>query len=281
VTDLDALIREVHEMWGEPYGEVSALMFRLADALETLRAERDELKRALQDELDNWNPEARPTLIAERDEARGRERAADEDRRAASELMVQAFAERDAALAREAALRLALEQISEQQQQTMAKLRKHGIVFDAIGADPSNWQHVAFSIYTDLCEVDSIARAALASSPPAAEPDDEKLLYASDVAAEMFGPPAAEPEASVGADPDWRDQHSKRPCGRYVHDNTDDGVRYCRCGWAEAAHMVMGSPAAKPEPGEAGVLLSASAPVGSEAQPQGSEPADTREEPAP
>jgi hypothetical protein len=107
VTDLDALIREVHEMWGEPYGEVSALMFRLADALETLRAERD------------------------------------------------------AALAREAKL-----------------------------------------------------------SPPAAEPDDEKLLYASDVAAEMFGPPAAEPE-----------------------------------------------------PGEAGVLSSASAPVGSEAQPQGSEPA--------
>jgi len=37
-------------------------------------------------------------------------------------------------------------------------------------------------------------------------------------------------------------------------------------------------PTAEPEPGEAGVLLSASAPVGSEAQPQGS--ADTREEPA-
>jgi ribosomal protein S27AE len=125
--------------------------------------------------------------------------------------------ERDAALARAAALGEALERIAEQQQQTLAKLRKHGIVFEAIGADPSNWQHVAFSIYTDLCQVDTIARTALAS---AAEPDDEKLLYASDVAAEMFGPPAA-----------------------------------------------------KPEPGEAGVLLSASAPVGSEAQPQGSEPA--------
>jgi hypothetical protein len=36
-------------------------------------------------------------------------------------------------------------------------------VFDeAPGNDPKNWQHVAFSAYTDLCEAESIARAALA-----------------------------------------------------------------------------------------------------------------------
>jgi hypothetical protein len=53
--------------------------------------------------------------------------------------------------------------IAEQQQKTLSVLRQHGIVFDDIGADPGNWQHVAFTIYTDLCEVDTIARQALAA----------------------------------------------------------------------------------------------------------------------
>lgn len=57
----------------------------------------------------------------------------------------------------------AIERIAEQQPKTLATLRHHGIVFDGpLGNDPKNWQHVAFSIYTDLCEVDTIARAALA-----------------------------------------------------------------------------------------------------------------------
>src|SRR5262245_14222729 len=58
-------------------------------------------------------------------------------------------------------LREALEWIAEQQPNTLKTLGKHGIVFDEIGADPKNWQHVAFSIYTDLCEIDSVARTAL------------------------------------------------------------------------------------------------------------------------
>lgn len=61
-------------------------------------------------------------------------------------------------------LRDALDKIAAQQPKTLETLRKHGIVFDALGADPKNWQHVAFSIYNDLCEVDLIARAALAES---------------------------------------------------------------------------------------------------------------------
>ncbi len=55
----------------------------------------------------------------------------------------------------------ALELIAEQQQKTLAMLRSNGIVFDSIGREPGNWQHVAFTIYTDLCEIDSVARNAL------------------------------------------------------------------------------------------------------------------------
>lgn len=58
--------------------------------------------------------------------------------------------------------REALEVIAARQPATLDKLRSHGVVFTDIGADPSNWQHVAFSLYTDLCEVDAYARAALA-----------------------------------------------------------------------------------------------------------------------
>lgn len=57
----------------------------------------------------------------------------------------------------------ALERIAEQQQKTLGWIRANGIVFDGpLGTDPSNWQQVAFSIYSDLCEVDTIARSALA-----------------------------------------------------------------------------------------------------------------------
>jgi hypothetical protein len=72
--------------------------------------------------------------------------------------------ERDALLA-------ALERIAEQQPKTLGSFRKHGIVFDGpLGNDPKNWQHVAFSIYTDLCEVDHWARSALDASSAVREP---------------------------------------------------------------------------------------------------------------
>jgi hypothetical protein len=56
----------------------------------------------------------------------------------------------------------ALERIAQQQQQTLAMIERNGFVFTDLGHAPGNWQHLAFTIYTDLCEVDSIARAALA-----------------------------------------------------------------------------------------------------------------------
>lgn len=59
-----------------------------------------------------------------------------------------------------------LEAIAAQQPKTLAMIRANGFVFDSIGKEPGNWQHLAFSIYTDLCEVDTIARAALAKDTP-------------------------------------------------------------------------------------------------------------------
>lgn len=59
-------------------------------------------------------------------------------------------------------LRAALERIAAQQPATLERLRRDGVVFDEQPHhDPSNWQQVAFWIYTDLCEVDTIARYAL------------------------------------------------------------------------------------------------------------------------
>jgi hypothetical protein len=71
--------------------------------------------------------------------------------------MATAHALRRLAATRER-LREALERIAGRQLRTLATLRKHRIVFDGSGGE---WEKVALTIYTDLCEVDSIARAAL------------------------------------------------------------------------------------------------------------------------
>lgn len=55
----------------------------------------------------------------------------------------------------------ALELIGAQQQKTLKVIESNGFVFDNIGNEPGNWQHLAFTIYTDLCEIDTIAKAAL------------------------------------------------------------------------------------------------------------------------
>lgn len=63
-----------------------------------------------------------------------------------------------AAEARAAAAETALRKIAAQQQKTLGWLEANGVVFDGpLGTDPSNWQHVAFSIYADLCEMDTWA----------------------------------------------------------------------------------------------------------------------------
>lgn len=55
----------------------------------------------------------------------------------------------------------ALSKIAEQQPKVLAYIEANGFVFDDIGKEPGNWKHLAFSIYSDLCEVDTWARAAL------------------------------------------------------------------------------------------------------------------------
>lgn len=77
----------------------------------------------------------------------------------------------EAAEARATVLEAALGQIAEVQPEVLGYIEHHGFVFTDIGSDPGNWQHLAFSIYTDLCNADSIARAALAA--PTKEDTDE------------------------------------------------------------------------------------------------------------
>ena len=54
--------------------------------------------------------------------------------------------------------RVALEKIGAKQQETLETLRSNGIVFDDLN---DHWQKVAFSIYVDLCEMDTWAHQAL------------------------------------------------------------------------------------------------------------------------
>ena len=58
-------------------------------------------------------------------------------------------------------LREGVRKIAGQQPITLEMIRHNGFVFDDIGREPGNWKHLAFSIYVDLCEVDTIARALL------------------------------------------------------------------------------------------------------------------------
>lgn len=61
-------------------------------------------------------------------------------------------------------LEAALRRIAEQQPRVLAYIRREGFVFDGNLVDYTGWKKLAFSVYSDLCEVDSIARAALSST---------------------------------------------------------------------------------------------------------------------
>jgi hypothetical protein len=93
--------------------------------------------------------------------------------------------------------------IAEQQQKALKIIESNGFVFDDIGREPGNWKHLAFSLYTDLCEIDTWTRNALEiemGSNPASKPPT-----ASDMAGTYIGEwkgekppaqsPASEPEA--------------------------------------------------------------------------------------
>lgn len=62
-------------------------------------------------------------------------------------------------------LKCAMIAVARQQPRTIGWLREHGVVFAGpLGTDPTNFEHVAFSLYTDICQIDSIARNALAEA---------------------------------------------------------------------------------------------------------------------
>ena len=61
-------------------------------------------------------------------------------------------------MSNEARYREALERIAAKQPETLETLRANGIVLDDL---TDKWQKVAFTIYSDLCEVDIWARQAL------------------------------------------------------------------------------------------------------------------------
>lgn len=70
-------------------------------------------------------------------------------------------------------LREALEKIKSVQPETVAMFRRREIVFaTALGkpdderTDAEMWEKIAFSIYSDLCEADALAAAALAFPAP-------------------------------------------------------------------------------------------------------------------
>lgn len=62
-----------------------------------------------------------------------------------------------------------LERIKAQQPATLAVIESNGFVFTDLGREPGNWMHLAFSIYTDLCEVDTLAEHALEALDEAVE----------------------------------------------------------------------------------------------------------------
>ena len=55
----------------------------------------------------------------------------------------------------------ALIDIAGRQQQMLAIIRENGFVFESIGREPGNWQHLAFTLYNEICDIDVIARVAI------------------------------------------------------------------------------------------------------------------------
>jgi hypothetical protein len=43
------------------------------------------------------------------------------------------------------------------QPEALRTIRDNGFVFDDIGKEPGNWQHLAFTLYNLICEMDTLA----------------------------------------------------------------------------------------------------------------------------
>jgi hypothetical protein len=58
-------------------------------------------------------------------------------------------------------MREALEEIAQMQKRALKICEDNGFVFDSLGREPGNWQHLAFTFYSMICEIDVIARSAI------------------------------------------------------------------------------------------------------------------------
>jgi hypothetical protein len=56
---------------------------------------------------------------------------------------------------------ITLEWIAGRQAEALRIIQANGFRFEEIGNEPGNWQHLAFALYTILCEIDSRTRCAL------------------------------------------------------------------------------------------------------------------------
>lgn len=69
-------------------------------------------------------------------------------------------------------VKAALEEIAELQPRALGYIKANGFVWedkDAIGTEAGNWQHLAFSLYSDLCLANSLAHYVMAH---AKDPED-------------------------------------------------------------------------------------------------------------
>ena len=57
----------------------------------------------------------------------------------------------------------ALEQIAAAQAEAQHVIRKNDFRFTDVGKQPGNWQHLAFSLYTRICDLSLLAESALKS----------------------------------------------------------------------------------------------------------------------
>ena len=55
----------------------------------------------------------------------------------------------------------ALKQVAALQGQALAVIRDNGFVFKNIGTERGNFEHLAFTLYSEICEIDVVARNAL------------------------------------------------------------------------------------------------------------------------
>jgi hypothetical protein len=93
--------------------------------------------------------------VAERDEALEEVARVGDDARAVIKdallLKENAETERDEALK-------ALEWAAGRQRHALRIIEENGFIFDDIGNEPGNWQHLAFTLYSELCEIESRIR---------------------------------------------------------------------------------------------------------------------------